>query len=139
MTAADLESRIKEVSALAPVAITTDTTTAGSIIDTAGYSSLVFLLHAGVVTDGTYTPALKHSADSGMSGEVVVPDADLLPAATGQEATAAVSASSGVSKIGYNGGLRYVTCDIVSASTSSGVAGFSVMAVLGNPSDGPVA
>jgi len=139
MTAQDLESKIKEVHALAPVAITTDTTTNGEIIDTAGWRSLTFIPYAGVVTDGTYTPALKHSDSATMVGEVVVPDADLLPSGTGQEATAVVSATNGTSKIGYRGDKRYVTCDIVSASTSSGVAGFAVLAIQSGAVDEPIA
>lgn len=139
MTAKDNVSQIKVVHAIAPVAIAADGTTASETIDTAGFSTLTFVPYCGAYTDGTFTPVMKHSADDGMSGEVVVPDADLLPAGTGQEATAAIAAANGISKIGYVGGLRYVTCDILASAVTSGVAGFAVIAILSDPSDAPVA
>lgn len=121
-----------------PAAISTDTTTASNIIDTAGYDKVTFVITATAYTDGTYTPAVSSSDDSGMSGEAAVGDADL----TKLEADCAVSAATtqtvdASKKIGYLGNKRYVTCDIVSASTSSG-ATVGVMAILEKASNQPV-
>lgn len=131
MTPRDHESEFSVTNAIPPQAITTDTTTNGAVIDTAGYQSLTFVFHLGDWTDGTYTPVIKDSDDSGMSGEAVVTDANLLPDGTGQEAAvaAALVADNATAKLGYRGSKRYVTCDIVSTSTSSGTAGLSVVAI----------
>lgn len=93
-------------------------------------------LRGAAITDGTYTPVINESDDSGMSGESAVADADL----TTTEALAALAATDDnvVKRIGYTGSKRYVTCDIVSASTTSGGT-LGVVAVLGHASAAPVA
>lgn len=113
-----------------PAAISTDTTTASNIIDTAGYDKVTFVLTATAWTDGAYIPAVSESDDSGMSGENAVADANL----TKLEADCSVGAATtqsvdGSKKIGYLGNKRYVTCDIVSSGTSSG-ATVGVLAIL---------
>lgn len=120
-----------------PAAISTDTTTASNIIDTQGFDKVTFVMICGAYTDGTYTPAVSESDDSGMSGENAVADAEL----TRTEADAAISAATtnstdATGKIGYLGNKRYVTCDIVSASTSSG-ATVGVLAILENGGNQP--
>lgn len=127
-TLRDHESEIKEVACINPTAISANGTTASAIVDTAGYRSCTFLLSLGNYTDGTYTPVVNESDDSAMSGENAVADADLLPDGTGQEATAALAAA-GVSKIGYRGPDRYVTCDILASAVTTG-ADVCVIAVL---------
>lgn len=97
-------------------AISSDTTTAGGVIDTAGFDSITFEIFSNAYTDGTYTPLINESDDSGMSGETAATDNDL----TVTEANAAVSAANTVSYISYVGNKRYITCDIVSTSTTSG-------------------
>lgn len=132
-------SRDKKVLwAKTPTAISTNTTTASNIIDTQGFDKVTFVLVASAYTDGTYTPAVSESDDSGMSGENAVADADL----TRTEASAAVSAATtnatdAAGKIGYVGSKRYVTCDVVSAGTSSG-ATVGVLAILENANVQPV-
>lgn len=113
-----------------PTAISSDTTTTSNIIDTQGYDKVTFVITSTAYTDGTYTPAVSESDDSGMSGENAVADADL----TKLESACAVSAATtqavdASKKLGYLGSKRYVTCDIVSASTSSG-ATVGVMVIL---------
>ena len=101
-------------------AITTDTTTAGQIVDTAHYESgLMFSFAALVYSAGTYTPLIQESDDSGMSGATAVPDANLV----GTEAAAAMSAATAVgdemNTIGVLNTKRYVRVSIVSVSTGS--------------------
>lgn len=122
-----------------PTAISSNTTTASNIIDTQGFDTVTFVVTASAYTDGTYTPALSESNDSGMSGENDVADAEM----TRLESAAAVSAATTNStdaskKIGYLGNKRYVTCDIVSTGTSSG-ATVGVLAILENANVQPVA
>lgn len=121
-----------------PTAISTNTTTASNIIDTQGYDKVTFVLTSTAFTDGTYTPLVSECDDSGMSGENEVADGDL----TRLESAAVVSAATTQSvdaskKIGYLGSKRYVTCDIVSAGTSSG-ATVGVMAILEKANVQPV-
>ncbi|MCP3961290.1 MAG: hypothetical protein GY719_25875 [bacterium] len=126
-TLRDHESEITGESAIAPTRVAANGTTAGAIHDMAGHRSITWVITVGNYTDGTYTPVISESDDDGMSGENVVVDADLLPDGTGQEATAALAAA-GVSKIGYRGPDRYVTCDLAATSVTTG-ADIAVVAV----------
>lgn len=129
----------KIVWARVPGTINSNTTTTSNIVDTLGYDKVTFVLIAGSYTDGTYTPLVSESDDSGMSGENAVADAEL----TRLESAAAINAATTNSadetgKIGYLGSKRYVTCDIVSTSVSSG-ASVGVMAILERAHIQPVA
>jgi hypothetical protein len=99
-------------------AISSDTTTAGAVVDCSGFDIVTFEIFSNAYTDGTYTPLINESDDSGMSGESAVADIDL----TVTEADAAVDAANTVKYISYIGNKRYITCDIVSTSTSSGAS-----------------
>ena len=101
--------------------ISTDTTTNGAIIDTANFDrGVTFIILAPVYTDGTYTPVIEESDDSGMSGATDVTDAQLI----GTEAGAVISAVSGsganLASIGVFSNKRFLRLKIVSASTSTG-------------------
>lgn len=139
MASKDMESETKELVAFNSQSITTNTTTVGNEIDTAGYESVTFFNSLGDWTDGTFTPALTESATSGGSFTAVA-DADLLPDGTGQEATAVLgSADNAITKLGYRGGLQFVKMTFVSAGTSSGSAGVHSIVALQNPAHAPVA
>lgn len=138
MASKDMESVTKELVAFNSATISTDTTTAGNEIDTAGYNSCTFYFSVGTVTDGTYTPAITECATSGGTFTAVA-DADLLPDGTGQEAAAVLSASNGIGKLGYRGDLQYVKFSWVSASTSTGATSCTAYAILGDPTHSPVA
>ena len=138
MAVRDLQSNIKELLARNVAAISTNTTSAGNIIDTQGYAGVMFTLFSGAYTDGTYTPLLEESDDSGLSASNAVADADLLPAGTGQEASAALTAANTISKIGYRGTKRYVRLSIVSTVVTTG-ATLGAVAILGQPSNAPIA
>lgn len=138
MAQSDLHSNIKQEVALDVQAITTDTTTAGNILDLKEYDSCEFLLVAGTLTDGDYTPLLEESDDSGFSTSNAVADDDLLPSGTGQEATAALDTSDTAKRIGYRGSKRYVRLSLVSANTTSGGT-LGAVAVLGHPKGAPLA
>jgi len=127
MAGFDEKTKILQKVALNIQAITTDTTTAGTEIDTQGFEALTFLFQAGTLTDGTYTPLVQESDTSG-SGYTNVVDADLI----GTEAAAALDTSNTASRIGYVGKKRYVKISLVSTSTSSGGT-LGAIAVLGRP------
>lgn len=132
----DLHNNIKVESALDVSAISTDTTTAGNIIDMQGYGSVEFVIQSGTLTDGTYTVLIEEGDDSGLSDAAAVADADLL----GTEASASFIATEDdtVKKVGYIGNKRYVRLSLVSASTSTGGTLVAV-AAKSNATDLPVA
>jgi hypothetical protein len=134
MAKRELKNSVKAVVALNTQAISSDTTTSGIIIDTAGFESCLFVVQSGTVTDGTFTPLIRNGADSGLSDGATVVDADL----TNTEASIAfVAADDNATKtIAYVGSKRYVEFNISSASTSSGGT-FSVVAILGHPLSSP--
>ena len=141
MAGKDLHSNVKELMGLNAQTISSDTTTNGNIIDTAGYESVVLVFFSGTVTDGTYTPLVQEGAASDLSDAAAVADADLLPDGTGQEATAIFEAAddNAVEKLGYRGSKRYIRPNFVSASTSTGATSMGCIAILGHPTHMPVA
>lgn len=126
----DLASNLRPVLAM-NANITTNTTTAGSIIDTANFDAgVMFDVMCPVYTDGTYTAALYHSDDSGMSGEVVVPTENLIESLP--VLTAANVAGAVIQKVGIFGTLRYVRLKIVSTSVTSGARITSTVTMKGD-------
>ena len=135
MAQTDLHNNVKAIRAISPAAITSDTTTAGQIIDMQGFDSLEFIIASGTLTDGTYTPLVEHGDASNLSDAAAVADDYLL--GTEEGAAFAATDDNEVHKIGYVGDKRYVRLSLVSASTSSGGT-LSAVAVLGHPSNGPI-
>lgn len=114
----DAHNSVEQKVALAIQAITTDTTTAGAILDLANVEAIEFLIAAGVLTDGAYAVLIEHGNDSGLSDAAAVADAQLL----GTELLAgfALTDDNKVSRIGYIGNKRFVRLSIVSSSTTTG-------------------
>lgn len=113
-------------------AISSNTTTNGVIIDTLGYGALAFVLNVGARTDGSYTLALTHGDDSGLS-DGAAPDASDI-----NGAASAVTSAQTLQKLGYVGNKRYVRASVVSTGVTSG-ATVGVTAILGRPQIGPAA
>lgn len=122
----DMHNNVFMAMARNTAAITTNTTTAGIIIDTQGYESLEFVAFSGARTDGSYLPLIEESDDAAMSGANAVDDEDLL----GTEVAATIAAANTVKRIGYRGGKRYVRLSFVSTGVTSG-ATLGAVAVLG--------
>lgn len=135
MASRELYSQVKVQRALAHTAISSNTTTAGAVIDLQGYESALFVIQSATITDGTYTPLIEECDTSGGT-YTAVDDADL----TNTEASVAfVAADDNVAKkIGYIGTKRYVKLSLVSTGVTSG-GGLSATAVLGHPNLAPVA
>ena len=113
----DLKSNIKVLKAMF-AAISTDTTTTGEIIDTAGYKSMTLVLTPVVYSRGTLTPIVYESEDSGMSGASAVADGNMIPN-SGGEAAAVINAANEIHTIGLFGTMRYIRLSIVSSDTAS--------------------
>lgn len=129
----DLHNNVFGVVALVNSEITSDTTTLGAIIDTAGFESLEFVLQSGTITDGTYAITLEDGEEANLSDAAAV-DSELV---LGSEEAAFVAADDdAVKRIGYIGKKRYVRLSILSASTTSG-GEFSSVALLASPHHAP--
>lgn len=113
-------------------AISSNTTTAGNVIDTKGYHDAKVIVVMGARTDGTLTPLVQESDSSG-SGFTDVTDDFLL----GTEADAAVSAANGIDSVGVVLTKRYLKVSGVSTSVTSGFTG-GIIVELGAPTHAPV-
>jgi hypothetical protein len=131
----DLHNNIKAEVAFNTAGIVTNTTTVGRIIDMQGFGSAEFLIQAGNLIDGTYTPLIEEGDASNLSDAVAVADKDLL----GTEAAAVFIATNDhiVNKIGYIGSRRYVRLSILSTGITTGGT-VSALIVKSNASDLPV-
>jgi len=125
----DLHNTIVAENALNVSSITTNTTTAGSIIDRSGSRALEFLIHSGPLTDGAYTPLIQHGDQPDLSDATAVDETDLL--GTEAEAVFVPTDDNAVKKIGYAGIKRYVRLNIVSTGVTSG-GSLSAIAVKGD-------
>ena len=131
----DLHSNVDGDIALAVQDITTNTTTVGAIIDTAGFESLEFLITSGTITDGAYALLLEEGDDSGLSDAAAVPTANILGVLTGFADTD----DDTVKRVGSIGKKRYQRLSIVSTGVTTGGTNFTALAVKGNPRSAPVA
>ncbi len=130
----DLKNNVKDSVGLAPVAITTDTTTVTAIIDTKDFDSLVWQIMSGVITDGAYTIVIEEGDASNLSDAAAVPAAERLG-----DLPAFALTEDGVSKrVGSVGKKRYQRLSIISTSTTAGAL-FSVGAIQGHAKSKPVA
>lgn len=133
----DLSSVIKCKASIDPAAIyNSNGTKTGAIIDSKGYSSLVFTLQSGALTDGTWTHQVFGSNASDMTGEVELTGTDLCgtnPALAITEDSACEQVGVNIAKVGY----RYYRQKATQASATTG--GFVCgTAILGNPRFAPV-
>lgn len=138
----DLHHNLNARTALAPAAISSDTTSAGEVIDRQGFESLEFLFVAGTLTDGVFTVALAESDtvdESGdLTGENAVASTDRLGDLPSLTNDGDAVDESGVTKtVGYIGNKRYVRLDVVSTDTDDG-GEVGAIAVLGHPRNAPV-
>jgi hypothetical protein len=127
----DLKSYIKPVLALASSNIASNTTTAGNVITTQGFSSLTFIINVNARTDGTITPLIQHSDDGVSFADV--DDYFLI----GTEANASISTANTNKTIGYVGCKPFVKASLVSSGVTSGLNA-SIQAILGHPANAPV-
>lgn len=137
MAAQDLFNNVKLITALYPRTIATDTTTAGAIIDTKGFNSVLFGVQTGTLanSDGDYTVLIEDGDDSGLSDAAAVADTYLLGTESGASFTADTDDAK-LSKVGYIGNKRYVRLSIVSTNTTNGQV-IGALCALGHPQDAP--
>ncbi len=137
MASRDLHNNVKVSPAIDPAAIKTGNgVTTSATIDGQGFESLEFALQSGVITDGTFTPAVYAGDAANMSDEALVAAADLLGTIAG--ATFAATDDSVTKKIGYRGTKRYARVKITQSGATTG-GYISAVAVQGHAHNAPVA
>lgn len=117
MAVKDIRSNLKEIVGFSAI-ITTNTTTAGAILDTADFElGLMFSVAITVFGAGTFTLLLEESDDSGMSGAVAITGDKLI--GTLPALTAATAQGVTLETVGVISNLRYVRASIVSTGTTT--------------------
>lgn len=130
----DLHNNVNDVHALNHQTISTNTTTVGDIIDTAGYESIEFLIQSATITDGVYTVKLEDGDDSGLSDAADVSSELVL----GSLPAHVAADDNVVKRVGCISKKRYVRLSLVSTGTTTGGA-LGAVAVQGHPHSKPVA
>lgn len=103
--------------AFASAAISTDTTTAGEIIDTADFDmGVAFFVDLTAYTDGTYTLLFEEGEDSGLSDATTVPASKII----GTTVSLTALTSGVLVGNGLHSTKRYVRLSIVSTGTTTG-------------------
>jgi hypothetical protein len=109
----NLKTATKTVNGLNHQTISSDTTTAGSAIDTTGYNHALVIFKSGAYSAGNATPLITESDDD--STYTAVPDDYLV----GTEAAAALSAANTVATVGVIVTKKYLKVSAVTASSAN--------------------
>lgn len=116
------------------ISITTNTTTDGVSIDTAGFEALEYVVTSGTITDGVYTATLEESTTGAFAGEETVVSSELVLGAI----SFVLTDDNATQRIGSVGKEQFQRITIVSTGVTTGGA-FSVTAVLGEAHSRPTA
>lgn len=129
----NLYKNVKLAVGLNATAISSDTTTAGTAVDTQGYEQALVVPFVTARSAGTVTPAVTESDVSG-SGFAAV-SADQL---SGSLAGAAVATANTFSQgVGVRPRKRYLKVDLASTGSANLTAG--VLVILSHPRTAPIA
>lgn len=140
----DLQSNVRAMRVIAPIAIGANATKSGKVIDRQGYSGVEFVASYGAVTttgtivtlvvmEGDATGSLTSVADGDLIGTEVL--ASLPVQATARTSEVGKNVTK---RVGYKGSKRYVSVNAISTGTTS-VGCVSVEALLHSPNVAPVA
>lgn len=121
MPSKEMTTASSPVIALTTQVISSDTTTASSIIDLQGYESCQVAIITGTITDGDYTLTVQDGDDSGLSDAASV-DSTLIIHPSGQTALPSFDSADDnvVKRFGLVNHKRYIRVNIVSTNTTSG-------------------
>ncbi len=120
MPVKDIRSNLKPVQVM-NANITSNTTTSGSILDTADYDlGVMFQFASPVYADGTFTPTILESDDPAMAGANTVAADNLIGTYAGAVVNAVTPALGTLATIGVIGTKRYLQVQEVSTLVSSG-------------------
>lgn len=127
----DLHDNIGTGVGLAISSITTNTATAGAIIDTRGYNAMELSFLSGTITDGTYAVTINESNDAGMAGPTTATVLGTLPSFVAAD-------DNVVKRVGVLASKRYVQATVTSTGVTTGGT-MSAQYILGRPDAAPVA
>jgi len=138
----DLSSNIKTASSINAVAAgTTGTGQVGAVVDRKGYDGVTFINNFGAITatNATMTLVIKEGDVTGTMTSVA--DADLIGTELGASIIAGTPRADGgnenlATRIGYIGGKRYVSANIVNTVTAATPVASTV--ILSHPNQAPV-
>jgi hypothetical protein len=134
----DIHSTISTSIALANATISTNTTTAGAIIDTQGFEALEFVISTGTIADGSYALKVETGSASNLSDAVDI-TASTTQVVIGNKA-AIVAADDNISRrIGVVEFNRYVRLSLVSTGVTTGGTNFSAVAIKAHAKSVPTA
>lgn len=134
----DLTSSVDPVLALGVGAITSDTATNGSILDSKGFESLDVVL-AGVITDGSYVVSIVEGDEvDDVDAPTTITDAAAVDASFIIGALPSLVAVTGqsISHFGYVGKKRYQQITVTSTVTTTGGI-FTAVATKGHAKSRP--
>ena len=118
MAADDVYDNVKARVALAPAAARTNGTVNGTTVDRKEgrtfFRSAMFVINAGVVTDGTHTPNVQESSNGTAWTDVDAGDLQ------GAETAIGTANDERVFEIGYTGNARYIRLQLVTAGATAG-------------------
>lgn len=133
----DLKNKILGRVGLKTARTATNNARVGEIIDTQGFSSMMYSILIGTLADAgaTFTVLLEHGDDAGLADAAAVPDNQL----TGTEVDASFDQDDDdtVKSLGYTGDKRFVRMTITPAGNAAN-ADFGAVAEMGNPHLSPV-
>lgn len=121
----DLLNTLVSKMAKAAAAISTNTTTNGTVIDLQGFESCRFDIHSATLTDGSYACSIQEGTASDGSDM-----ADAAAASVLGSATFAATDDNAVKSLSYVGSKRYVRVKIVSTGVTTGGT-LGALAILG--------
>lgn len=113
----DLHNNVNATNAFAvKVFDDNDVVTNGAIIYNSSFRSIEFVLIAGIISDGDWTPTLQEGDESDLSDATIVSSDFIL----GDLTESVLTTSNQVKRFGYNGKKKYVRLRITSANTATG-------------------
>lgn len=115
MTVEQIHQGVSQSTALSITSISSNTTTNGNIIDTAGFEALEFLFLSGAITDGAYAVKLQHGDAANLSDAADVDSDEQLG-----DADYALADDNIAKRLGYIGKKRYVRVVITSTAVTTG-------------------
>ncbi len=128
----DIANNVKATVGWAGATISSNTDTVSAVvIDMQGFESLMFMLHSGTRTDGSYLPKIRETDNvDGSTGAAEVPSYQVQDTLT---------SSNVVKKVGAKINKRYAVLYISSTVVTSGCVFKSAVALLSGARNAPVA
>lgn len=113
----DLHNNIRAGTVISPRVVASNALIRGYFVDMQGFESLEFILEAGALSDGVYTPSLTEGDDPAVMTPVAAGD---LLGSIAAATLAAASDSNRVKRLGYRGTRRWVQLSLTPSGVHAG-------------------